>query len=64
MFREEYGGYPTYWSCGVRCKGGVTLIRAHLRNLRTCPAMPREKAQAEKPQGRKYQCAGQGRTAS
>ena len=26
---------------------GVTLIRALVRNLRTWPAMPREKAQAE-----------------
>src|SRR4029077_15524625 len=54
LFREEHGGYPTYWPCGVRCRGGVTLIRAFLRNLRTWPVMPREKAQAEKPRGRKY----------
>ena len=32
--------------CGVRCQGGVTLIRAFARNLRTCPAMTSEKAQA------------------
>src|SRR5665811_2106128 len=37
---------PTYWPCGVRCLGGVTLIRALVRNLRTCMAMAREKAQA------------------
>ena len=48
MFREEHGGYPTYWPCDVRCIGGVTLIRALLQNLRTWPVMPREKAQAEK----------------
>jgi len=64
LFREEHGGYPTYWPCGVRCRGGVTLIRAFLRNLRTWPVMPREKAQAEKPRGRKYRCTGEGRTAS
>src|ERR1700722_2398434 len=37
---------PTYWPYGVRCIGGVTLIRAFARNLRTWPTMPREKAQA------------------
>ena len=26
---------PTYWPCGVRCTGGMTLIRAFVRNLRT-----------------------------
>src|SRR5215472_12789571 len=62
-FREEHGGYPTYWPCDVRCIGGVTLIRALLRNLRTCLVMRKEKAQAEETRGRKYQCASQGRTA-
>src|SRR5215813_15184063 len=37
---------PTYWPCDVRCRGGVTLIRAFVRNLRTCPTMVSEKAQA------------------
>src|SRR4029450_1008763 len=37
---------PTYWPCGVRCAGGVTLIRALTWNVRTWPAMAREKAQA------------------
>src|SRR5258708_19685640 len=37
---------PTYWLCGGRCAGGVTLIWAFVRNLRTWPGMPREKAQA------------------
>jgi len=37
---------PTYWPYGVRCIGGVTRIRAFVRNLRTWPTMPREKAQA------------------
>src|SRR5215831_6413069 len=53
-FREEHGGYPTYWPCDVRCIGGVTLIRALLRNLalflgnmgsmqrKTRPSMQRE----------------------
>src|SRR5215471_18510803 len=26
---------PTYWPCGVRCTGGVNLIWAFVRNLRT-----------------------------
>src|ERR1019366_4243245 len=30
----------------VRCAGGVTLIRALTWNVRTCSAMPKEKAQA------------------
>ena len=54
---------PTYWPRGVRCIGGMTLIRALVRNLRTCPTMPREKAQAANLRGRKYRCGGQGRTA-
>ena len=55
---------PTYWSCGVRCLGGMTLIRAFVRNLRTGSVMIREKAQVETPRGRKYRCSDQGRTAS
>src|SRR5262249_57460133 len=47
---------PTYWPRGVRCIGGMTLIRALVRNLRTCPTMPREKAQAANLRGRKYRC--------
>src|SRR3979490_882319 len=54
---------PTYWPRGARCIGGMTLVRALVRNLRTCPAMPREKVQAAKLRGRKYRCGGQGRTA-
>jgi len=34
---------PTYWPCGVRCRGGVNLMRALARNLRTWPTMPRER---------------------
>jgi hypothetical protein len=49
MLREEHGGYPTYWPCGVRCIGGVILIWALVWNLRTCTVMLREKAQAAKP---------------
>src|ERR1700747_861942 len=54
---------PTYWPCDVRCIGGVPLIRAFVRNLRTWSVMLREKAQAEAPRGRQYRCAEQGRTA-
>ena len=53
---------PAYCPCGVRCRGGVTPIWAFVRNLRTWTAMPREKTQVEKPRGRKYRCAAQGRT--
>src|SRR3954470_2475583 len=45
LFRDEHGRCPTNCPCGVRCIGGVTLIRAFVRNLRTWPAMLREKAQ-------------------
>src|SRR5262249_15933920 len=31
-FRDEHGRCPTYCPCGVRCVGGVTLIRALVRN--------------------------------
>src|SRR5467141_994152 len=40
---------PTYWSCGVRCLGGMTLIRAFVRNLRTGSVILREKVQVEEP---------------
>jgi hypothetical protein len=40
---------PTYWSCGVRRREGMTLIRALVRNLRTGSAMLREKAQVDVP---------------
>jgi len=42
------------------CIGGMTLIQALERNLRTCPTMPREKVQAVNLRGRKYRCGGQG----
>jgi len=42
---------PTYWPCGVRRTGGMTLIRAFVRNLRTGSVMVREKAQVENPRG-------------
>jgi hypothetical protein len=45
---------PTYWPCGVRCIGGMTLIRAFVRNLRTGTVLQREKVQVENPRGRKY----------
>ena|SRR6516162_6939815 len=45
---KEHGGYPTYWPCDVRCKGGVTLILALLRNLRTCLVMLRERHKRSK----------------
>jgi hypothetical protein len=33
--REQHGGQPTYWPCGVRRIGGVTRRWAFVRNLRT-----------------------------
>jgi len=39
---------PTYWPYGVRCIGGVNLIRAFVRNLRTWQVMVREKVQAQR----------------
>jgi len=51
---------PTYWPCGVRCRGGVTLIWALVGNLRTCWVMVREKAQVADPRGRKYRGAQSG----
>src|SRR5256885_9359966 len=33
---------PTYWPRGARCIGGMTLVRALVRNFRTCPAMRTE----------------------
>ena len=54
---------PGYRPCDVRGRGGVTLVLALVRNLRTCSVVPREKAQAEDPRGRKYRNTEQGRTA-
>src|SRR5947208_10979596 len=51
---------PTYWPRGARCIGGMTLVRALVRNLRTCPAMPREKVQAAKLRGRSTDAADRG----
>ena len=44
VWREKV--VPTYWPGGVRCRAGVSLIRAFVRNLRTWLALLREKAQA------------------
>jgi|SRR5215471_17493660 len=35
VFREQRGGQPTYWPCGVRRIGGMTCVWAFVRNLRT-----------------------------
>src|SRR5215831_15463294 len=40
---------PAYWPRGVRCIEGVTLIWAFVRNLRTWPAMPRERHKGGNP---------------
>ena len=40
---------PTYGPYGDRCRGGMTLIQAFVRNLRTGLVMVREKAQSGEP---------------
>jgi len=45
---------PTYYSCGVRCAGGVTLIRAFVGNLRTWGDDAKGKGSSVDPRGRKY----------
>jgi hypothetical protein len=52
-----------YRPCDVRGTGGVTLVLALVRNLRTCSVVPREKVQAEDLRGRKYRNTEQGRPA-
>jgi hypothetical protein len=63
LTRRTRGISLEHWPCDVRCTGGVTLIWAFVRNLRTWLAMLREKAQVGAPRGRKYRSANQGRTA-
>src|ERR1700758_2448988 len=46
---------PTYWPCDVRRTGGVTLVRAFVRNLRTWAVMRREKAQVDIPRAESTQ---------
>src|SRR5215468_10473936 len=40
---------PTYGPCGDRCRGGMTIIQAFVRNLRTGSVMLRDKAQSGEP---------------
>ncbi len=61
---DKHERYLLTGHAGVRCIGGMTLIRAFVRNLRTGSVMQREKAQVENPRGQKYRCTDQGRTAS
>jgi hypothetical protein len=61
---DKHERYLLTGHVGVRCIGGMTLIRAFVRNLRTGSVMQREKAQVDTPRGRKYRCTDQGRTAS
>ena len=30
--RDKHSGYLLYWLCGSRCLGGMTFIRAYLRD--------------------------------
>ena len=61
---DKHERYLLTGHAGVRCIGGMTLIRAFVRNLRTGSVMQREKAQVDTPRGQKYRCTDQGRTAS
>ena len=60
MLREKHGGYPTYWPCGVRCIGGVTLIRALLRNLGTWQVMLRERHKRRNREAESTDASGRG----
>ena len=51
---------PTYWPRGVRCIGGMTLVRALVRNLRTCPAMPRERYKQRNCEAESTDASGRG----
>src|SRR3954469_12258558 len=59
--REPFPGtlwrVPADWPWGVRCTGGVTLIRAWVRNLGTRHAMRRENLISAKHEGGKYRWA-------
>ena len=46
---DKHERYLLTGHAGVRCTGGMTLIRAFVRNLRTGSVMQREKAQVENP---------------
>jgi hypothetical protein len=48
---DKHERYLLTAHAGVRCIGGMTLIRAFVRNLRTGSVMQREKAQVENPRG-------------
>ncbi len=48
MLRDESGGGPECCPDGIRHVGGAKLNQALVRNVRTWPAMAREKAQAAK----------------
>lgn len=48
-FRDKSIAGPTYWLCGVRCRKGMSLLRAFERNLRTLSVMLKEKAQNGRP---------------
>ena len=52
LLQEECGGNLPTGHAVPGVLGGMTLVRALVRNLRTCPAMPREKVQAAKLRGR------------
>ena len=54
-------GMPKDCPSEIRHVGGAKLDLACVWNVRTWPAMPREKTEALQPQGRKYRCAGEGR---
>ena len=52
---------PAYWPCGIRHRGGMTLIQAFVRNVGTRPVMARENPISEDHEGGKYRCTERGR---
>jgi len=40
-----------YWPCGIRHKGGMTLVQAFVRNVGTCRLDAKGEIQVEAPRG-------------
>jgi hypothetical protein len=64
IFRDGLGSraspVPTPLRTPREIQQGPSANRTLAGNMRTSPAMPRDKAQGLQPRGRKYRCAGEG----
>ena len=49
LLRDKFGGRPDYRPSGIRHKGGVTTIRARVRNLGTCRSDAKGEVQVGSP---------------